>query len=369
MKRKSKSAGNRLQGKLLLSIDIGQHTSKLVLGRKTKTEIEVRRAIAFETPRKSVENGRILNMDLLAEKISSLIRTEKLNAKYGLCTVENNQMVVREISLPTADEEDMKSMLQFEVQHSMPIELSKYIVQSKILGTSEESGTRKTHFICTAVPKSLVYSYYELLQKTGLRAVVMDTQSNSIGKLFELETTSGLGSTIPTEKSVAVIDFGYSKINVIMLNNGKYKFNRLIHDGGAGIDRSLAGFFNYTEEEIERRKAYDIDLSQSSALVSDYTESDDILWRETNAVKRVVDNWIIDIKRLFTYYNNINHNKIEKVMVYGGTANMKGFIPYFSEALQLHVELIKELNRIDFMDGAESGLTPFINPIGALLRR
>ena len=370
-KTSGKSDRKKYLGKKLLSIDIGQHTTKIVYGRTTKAGVEVRRAIAIQTPKGSVENGRIGNVELLVEKISSLIKEEKLKAEYGFCTVETNKVVAREIVLPTADKEAMNNMLQFEVQHNMPIDLSNFSVQSRIIGTSEENGTKKTHFLCTAVPESLAAGYFDLLQKLGIKAAVMDIQSNSVEKLFEQEFRSGGESVIPADKSVAVIDFGYSKINVILLKNGKYRFNRLIDDGAAGIDVNLSAQFNYSEEEIEDKKANDVDLGKSTALFSDNypSENENTLWREANTVKSVIDNWITEIERIFSYYNNKNREKVEKVLIYGGTVSMKGFAPYLSEALGLPVELIKELGRVNVSAGTAADLTPFINPIGAMIRR
>ena len=365
-----KSDSKKFLGKALLSIDIGQHTTKLVLGRIVKpTVVEVKRAVSLRTPRNSMGNGRILDLSELSKMLSSVIKSEKLHAAHVFCTMENAEIITREIGLPTANDAEMKDMLQFEVQQYMPVDLEKYIIQSKILDTYDDNGTAKTRFLTTAVPKDLAQSYFDLLQKVNLKAAVLDIQSNSTSKLILSEIAALNDPLVPKDESIAIVDFGYGHINIILVEDGKYQFNRYIGQGASNIDRSLISVFEYSEEEIERKKADDIDLNISLPL-SDTPMQDQASLNEANIVKDMIDNWSDELERVFKYYTSRSKGKaIQKVFVHGGASQIKGFSSYLSKVLGIPVEQVSKLKCVQLQDNTVNNITPYLNAIGAFIRR
>lgn len=355
----------------MLSIDIGQHTTKMVLGRAIKPTIaEVKRFISFPTPPHSVEKGRIININTFSEQLAAVIRQEKLKASFVFCTMENAEIITREILLPTAAEADMQSMLEYEVQQYMPVDLGNYIIQSKILDSFSDEGTDKTRFLSTAVPKDLAQSYYDLMQKVNLKASVLDIQSNSIDKLVQSEIVTATNSIFLSDISIAIVDFGYSHINAILMENGKYQFNRYIDQGANSIDRSLMSVFNYSEEETDRRKRGSIDLDTSTQIQPDAAEDpEQITLREINVVKNVIDNWADELERVFRYYSSRSEDKtVQKIFIHGNAAQIKGFDAYLSRVLGIPVEQVQTLNCVRIQDDS-SNLTPYLNAIGAFFRR
>lgn len=367
-----KEDSEKFLGKTVLSIDIGQHTTKLVLGRVAKPGvIEVKRAISVPTPHDSMEKGRILDDVAISEQIAQVISREKLTASYVFCTMENAEIITREIILPTADEAEMKRMLEYEVQQYMPVDLGNYIIQSKGLDSFSDDGTSKTRFLATAVPKDLVQSYYDLMQRLNLKVSVMDIQSNAINKLVLSEIAAGVESVFPADESVAIVDLGYSHINVVLIENGKYQFNRYIDQGAAEIDRSLKSVFEYEAEDIERRKQDVLDLNTSFTVLTDsQQETDQLALREVNVVKNVVDNWSDELERVFKYYTSRSAGKsVQKILIHGGTAQIKGLSAYLTKVLGIPVERIETISCIRVQDSANPSLTCYLSAVGAFIRR
>lgn len=365
-----KGDAGKYLGKPLLSIDIGQHTTKIVLGRVAKpAAIEVRRAVCFPTPRGSMEKGRILDFTELSQQIRHFAGSEK--PSYVLCTMENAEIITREIILPTADEAEMENMLQFEVQQYMPVDLEDYIIQSKLLDSFQDGGTNKTRFLSTAVPKDLAQSYYDLMLRSNLKPDVLDIQSNSIDKLFSTAIAAMPDAAIPADEAVAIVDFGYNHINVVLIENGQYQFNRYIDQGSEGIDRGLMGAFHYSQEETEQRKQGAIDLSASLSITSGPAqEPDHIALQEVNLVKGSLDNWADEFERVFKYYTSRNTEKeITKILIHGGVTHIKGFDVYLSKIMGIPVEQIQALSCVKVQDSSVSSITPYLNAIGAFIRR
>lgn len=365
-----KNISRKFQGKTVLSIDIGQHTTKLVLGRSIKPTVEVKQAVTFQTPHGSIESGRIHDINELAAQISHVIDAEKMRANYVFCTMEDSEIITREIILPTVQDATMENMLQFEVQQYMPVDLDNYIIQSKVLDSFDDNGVDKTRFLTTAVPKDLIQGYFDLMQKINLKAAVLDIQSNSAGKLLLWEYAAAENSAMQDNDSIAVVDFGYNHINVILIKDGKYQFNRYITQGAESIDRSFMNVLGYSEEEIEQKKHNGIDLSTSLSMPDDpHGNVDGAVLRDADIIKNVIDNWVDELERVFKYYASRSKEKtVQKILIHGGVTQIAGFGDYLSKVLGIPVERVQTLRCVKLQDSSIQDITPYLNAIGAFIR-
>jgi len=360
----------KLQGKDILSLDFGQHTTKFVLGKVSKSSMTIERALEIPTPFGSVEKGRIIDFELLKNHFKEFIKNEKIKPAYVICSVENNEIITREITLPTTNEDQMDKMLEFEVQQYMPIEMNDYIVQSKIIETFEEDNVKKTRLLAAAMPKEMARSYFDLLHGVDLNAHVLDLQSNSIDKLLQGGFLIN-GDPDFNSKSVAVIDFGYSHINVVMFDKGQYKFNRLITQGSEAIDHNLISFLDYTKREAEEKKITLVDISEV------YTQEeahllmlDEETMRIRNIVKNVVDTWINEIERIFKFHTTRSTgNAIDKIYIYGGASQMEGLDKYIQDSFNIPTTRIRQITNVTVQNSTSKTMMPFVNALGAMIRR
>lgn len=360
----------KLQGKDVLALDFGQHTTKIVLGKVTKSTLNIEKAIEFPTPLSSVEKGRIIDFELLKNHFKEFIKNEKIKANYVICSVENNEIITREITIPTTNEDQMAKMLEFEVQQYMPIEMNDYIVQSKAIETFEEEGVKKTRLLAAAVPKDMARSYYDLLHAVDLNGHVMDIQSNAVDKLLQAGFLIN-GDADFQSKSIAVIDLGYSHINVVMFDKGQYKFNRLVAQGSESIDQNLISFLDYSKREAEEKKISLVDISEV------YTQEeanllmlDEETMRIRNIVKNVVDSWVNEIERIFKFYTTRSAgNIIDKIYIYGGASQMEGLERYLQETFNIPVSRIRQISNVTVQNSTSKSMTPFVNALGSMIRR
>ena len=359
-----------LAGKDVISFDFGHYTSKLVYGRVSKNNIVVEKAIEFSTPTGAIEKGTVVDIPLLANRLKELLRDEKMRPSYAIATIENTEIITREIVLPTATEEQMEKVLEFEAQQYLPIEMNTHIVQSKMIETFQEANVNKTRFLTTAVPESIARSYFALLQAADLNGVTLDIHSNSLDKLVQSRI---LLSKDPAfyERAAAVIDFGYSHINVMLFENGKFKFNRLISQGTDSIDRVLMSSFGYSRKEIEEVKRSIIDLNEMMADNPRFNSSlPETTLRARDVVKTVLNGWARELDRVFRFFSTrLTTNSIDTLYIYGGMTNFPGFDAYMQEATGIETKCIEELTGITFKGVGSQPMVPFINALGSMIRR
>lgn len=365
-----KSKEIKLLGKEILSIDFGQHTTKIVLGKVGKLSMTIERAIEFPTPFGSYEKGRIIDFELMKTHLKEFLKNEKIKPSYVICSVENNEIITREITLPSISEEQLSKMLEFEVQQYMPIEMNDYIVQSKIIETFEEDTIKKTRLLAAAMPKEMARNFFDLMHSVDLNAHVLDLQSNAVDKLLQNGFLFN-GDTDIVSKSIAVIDLGVSHINVVMFDKGQYKFNRLISQGSEAIDQSLISFLDYTKHEAEEKKIALVDISEVfNQEEAQLLLQDEETMRVRNIVKNVVDSWINEIERVFKFYTTRSAgNAIDKIYLYGGASKMEGLDKYLQDAFSIPTTKIRQISNVSIQNSSSKTMTPFVNALGAMIRR
>ncbi|KAB3527587.1 pilus assembly protein PilM [Alkaliphilus serpentinus] len=345
-----------------LSLDIGSHSIKIVEGNWTRSAINIERLISIPTPLETVSDGKITDINKLREAVSTTIEIEKIKAKRLIFTIGSTSVITREIILPTTKPEEIKSILEYELQQYLPVNLDDYILQKKILEEFMESGIKKSNLQVAALPKEMVSEYYQLAQLLKLKAVVLDLNFNSIYKLIIEKAFLNKGEDV-SNKTIAVVDIGYKSMNVIIIEKKVLKFNRLIQSGGNEIDVNLANALNLTLREASEKKK-EIKNIQGSTL----SELEEIV---NSNIKATIDNWVYDIERLFKYYTSREvNNKLDAIYLYGGGSRVKGIEGYFKEAFQIPTYKLTDIAGINKNKNLlTKDLDTYYNAIGAMIGR
>lgn len=363
----------RLTGKKVISIDIGQHTTKIIAGQKKENSIELTHAVSFPTPGNSYENGRITNFALLENSIASKLKELRIKISNALCSVESSEIITRESVLPYGTDEEVEKMLDYEIKH-MPIEPDNYMILSKVLDYKVyEQGVPKVHTLVTAVPKGIVYNYFDLLKAMKLKPVVFDTQSNVLDKLIGSEFIINEDESIKN-KSFAVLDIGYGHINISIFEKGKYVFSRSLRMGAETIDRNLMRHLGVSQEYAETYKFAIRDLDRHAKQINyeqELREDESIEMRVLHIVRSTIDQWLENIEKVMHYYTTQSiSNIIEQIYIYGGTTRIKGFSQYVQQAYNIPVSHISGVANVtcNFYEGDDE-LASYINALGTMIRR
>jgi len=347
----------------VLSIDIGSKNIKIILGKQNKNSVLVEKATLIETPHNSYKDGNIVNIESLKSVINKYIKNENIKAKKTICTVQSTAIINREIILPIAKkEEEMNTMVRFEIEQYLPIMFDDYVIEYKILETFIEEDVKKGRITVAALPKTIAEDYLKLIKELNLIPVALDMNSNAVSKLYESKVTIN-DENSSLNKTVAVIDIGHNHMNLNMISNGVLEFSRVIPVGSSEIDINIANMSNVSLEEAEKRKIENSNLNNINSLIS--------LEMLNDVVKDSVNAWIQEIRRLFRYYKNIKReNKIEEIYLYGGGADIKGLEDYLQNELDIPVVKIEKISTIKLgKEVQDIKLNQYLNCIGSIIRK
>ncbi|WP_066890162.1 type IV pilus assembly protein PilM [Clostridium nigeriense] len=354
----TKKVNSREKSKLVLSIDLGSHSIKAVEGKIQKNVINVNKLIEVETPEGTVIDGRIIDEDTIIKTLAKLIRENNIRARDVIFTTNSSSIINRDILVPSVAVEEMDTVVRYEIQQYLPINLDDYVIQFVFLDEIVDDTGMKLKVNVTAFPERMALSYYNIINSLGLNPYVLDVTYNSINKIanygdYTLNNGQVIGGT------VAFIDMGATSIDVSILKNGKLDFTRMLKIGGDNIDYALSEKMNISIKSMELIKMKEVDLLE--------TYKGDV---QTLTIQGVVDEVLDELERVIQFYKNKSNSSIDILYIFGGMSNIKNLESYLNKRLNIRVSKIKEINNVNLGNDAlfTKDLSLYLNALGSIIR-
>ena len=304
----------------VLSIDLGTNIIKIAEGKYQKDKLTVNKLLQIITPEGAIADGKITNEQSIINTLEFLIKENNIKAKDIIFTTNSSSIINRDILVPKVQEEEMETVIRYEIQQYLPINLDDYIIQYIVLDEIVDDSGAKLKINVTSFPERMATSYYNVVEALELNPYALDVTYNSINKLANYShytTNNGkvMGGT------VAFVDMGATSINMAIFKNGKLDFTRMIKSGGDNIDYALSQSLNMSIKSTESLKKKDADLLN-------YDEQDTL----NVTIRSSVDEILEELERIIKFYGNKSNSTIEKIYIYGGLSNLKNIDIYGEQA-------------------------------------
>ncbi|ABR36325.1 pilus assembly protein PilM [Clostridium beijerinckii] len=340
----------------VVAFDIGSSMIKIVEGMYYKEELTIDKYITMKTPKGAVVDGEIKRSEELFNKLGQVLKENGIKAKYGICTTNSTLIINREILVPKVEEEEMDTVVRYEIQQYLPINLEDYILQVQVLSEEEINESKKLNVRVIAYPDKIARGYYDLLIKLDLKPYALDVNYNAINKFINCVDKNNEYEYNP-EDSVAFIDMGASFIDVNIYKNGNLDFTRMIKAGGNDIDELLIEQNLIKAEEVEGFKIRNIDLEEPFEPINIH-------------VREITDDWTEKIEKIIQFYKNKNMGEeVSSIVIFGGSSKLKGMDNYMTEKLGIKTIRRKGLSKIAFKSSDDGKrIDDFINVIGSVIR-
>lgn len=345
-----------IPNKKILSLDIGTYKIKFVLGKLTNKKVVVEDYFSILTPKDTVKDGAIIDSDLLQDIIDEELNKRNIRTKNVYVTINSSKIINREIVIPKVEHEEIKSIIEFQIEDYIPVEKNNYITQFNVIEEFYEEDAEKLKLLIVAIPKNLVNDYYNLIINLKLNPIVLDYQSNSIAKLINYNVI--LNDNYPIEDlTFASVDIGYDSTKVSIIKNGNILVSRIIDIGGDYIDKSILNM-GYNIEDLEGLKENIVEIDNSYNEESEFNMVNDVI---RNSIQLLIEK----IEIIFRYYTTRKtNNKINIILLTGGLSDMDGLDNLFSNSLNIPSVGVKRLNYVD----CDGNYSDYANAIGSIIR-
>lgn len=325
----------------IMGIEIGSNTIKVIEIIKSATGLEVQKFSLIDTPPKCISNGQLKNMEIIKSILLNEIHDKKYKARKVVSVIQSSQIVIRKLVVDKQPEKLLKQNLETKVTQYLPVKKSHYQIDYKIIGEKEEKGKVKNEILLVAAPNTVVLPMIELIKSMRKIPILITIPSEALGFAF----SKAQGILDETASHLMILDIGARTTAATVIVDEQAVITRCITFGVDDINERL-----------------------SEVQVKEENENEAMYLQEV-IYEQIKHNLIEEVERVLQfYYASFEEGFVEKIILIGGGANIKGIKKCISEALNIPVGGLGEFNGVTPKSGIE--FEPykrfFINILGAI---
>ena len=246
-----------MAGGTVVGLDIGSNLIKVVEMKKTGSGVEVTALDLAPTPHEAIENGVILDAQLLGKTIKELLSKARITAKKVVSSVSGQGAVVRVIEVPQMKPAELEETMKWEVERQVPFNAAESIVDFKPIQRPEGYAEGQNMDVLLAVAQQdLVDRHVEALFAAGLKPSAIDVEPLAEGRAL-LELLPDYGA-MPGH-TVAIVNIGANNTDVSIFRDKLLAFPRTLPLAGENFTRAIAD-------------ALQVDMASAESYKREYAE-------------------------------------------------------------------------------------------------
>lgn len=321
------------RNKPLVAIDIGSHSIKLVQLKKAGKSYHLQNFGVMPLRPESIIDGTVMDVGSVVEGIRNLVRMEKIKVKDVVTAISGQSVIVKKIRMPEMTEKELAESIIWEAEQHIPFEISEVNIDFQIMPAAPAATPpdNQMDVLLIAARKSKMEDYMSLLNEAGLNPVIVDSD------VFALENGYEINNEDEDSRIVALVDIGASAMHINILKDGVTLFQRDIATGGNHYTAAFQQEFNISYEQAEALKM--------GVGFTDECGAEQVL----PLLVSVSEELRGELQRSLEFFRSTMVDEpIQKMVLSGGCARIKGLDQLLSRRLGLPVEVANPFRNIHY---------------------
>jgi len=202
----------------MLSIDITDNQIKVVEATGGK-KVSVKKTETRDLPPGCIENGRIIDMHIVAGEITDVLVAERIKSRDAILCINSGMILYRELQIPKPKAANPTFIIESIIQNEMSLGDEYNITYSIIEQLKTDEGP-KLKVIAAACPQKMIDTYVELARQIGLKIRLIVVSNSCITRLVRI-------SAVYREVSpLLLLQIDRSFININIYDKGALIFSR-----------------------------------------------------------------------------------------------------------------------------------------------
>ena len=309
----------KLLSPLSAGIDISDTSIKWIVIAPRKHGNEVISHGMESIPEGIVEKGTVLDGRVLAETLKT-VKERMGGVTRAHAALPEEAAFVFSMHVPEQSAHDqIMSMIEFELENRVPLSPKDAVYDFNVImehdeGLGEEIGV-------VVFPRELSESYALVFESAGIELLSLELEARSIAR--------AISSGLPDEPTTLSVDFGRERTGFAVLKRGIPIFTSTVEVGGEPMTRALMEKLSLSPEAAQIFKN-DQGLFADGGAKSSGAEP---LIATASALSD-------EVAKHYHYWDTRRNDKgehmtpIGKILIVGGTANLRGLTDYLSSRVQ-----------------------------------
>lgn len=281
-----------------------------------------------------------------------------------IAAINSNGTMVKRAVVPRMPPAELRDAIRLEARNYFPFDISDSLLDFEELGEVSEKGVKKIEILAGVSPNKVIRECLESLSRAGIKASAFIPQGLALRNLLALR---GFGAG----ESIAALDIGKTLCELVIIRDKKIAFNRRIPVCGSDFTKAMTAVLSSASGKLELsyaeaeniKKAYGIPESGSGELIENKISSGQLLSLLRSPAEKLAG----EIERSFDFYREESSGmKVNKLILCGGGAGLKGLERFLSAELGIEVERINSWQGLHVKEGLPAqGLEAFAVAVGA----
>jgi type IV pilus assembly protein PilM len=323
--------------KPVVGLDIGSSAVKIVELRPSGSSYKV---VGFGTapvPGDTIVDGAIIDAAAVAEAIKRLLDSSRIKTRDVVASLSGNAVIVKKINLPVMTEAELSESIRWEAEQYIPFDIQDVNLDYQILATHPGEGKGSMEVLLVAAKKDKIADYTEVIKQAGRTPVVVDVDAFAVQNAYEANYDIEPGVV------VALLNAGASGVNINIVSGEQSLFTRDISMGGNSFTEAIQKELDLPFESAERAKKGE---SVDGIAPGDVAP----------ILRTVTENLLLEIQKTFDFFKaTAASDRIDRVLVSGGTSRVEGFVQRLGERFGTPVELFDPFKKIQ-IDAKKFGI-------------
>lgn len=336
----------------VVGLDLGAHTIKCCELVTTFRNFEL---VAFgsEPVERSFGEGDPLLLDLEARAQAAYRLLERRSLLSEAITVSLPAQLSSAVNLsfPFSNPKKVAQVLPFELAEALPFDLEDIVYDYQVIESRVDPVTKQDQgctVLVSFVKTDIFEAFLSALSAAGIDPKVVTTGPLAWQNLYETMLASG--STGPT----AVLDLGHTRAELTILERAGLRMVREFPGGGESITQALSEVFRVNLEQAERGKIAEGAVGDAAAQLSVSKNEPQRVQLIREACEGALQPVVRELRRSLAAFETQRGEPVTRLLLTGGSSQLRGLGPYLSKTLGLPVELF-DATRANFNRLAAGG--------------
>ena len=319
----------------MLGLDISSSSLKLVeLGQNKAGALVLDRCAIEPLERGWITDGNIEKFDEVADAVRRLVKKSGTKTKNVAMALPPSAVITKKITLPgSMSDPELELQVEIEANQYIPFPLDEVSLDFCVIGPSANSAG-DIEVLIAASRKEKVQDIQGLAEAAGLKPVIVDIESYAsrlaTSRLIENLPNKGAGSI------VALFEVGALTTSMQVIRNDEVLYDRDQAFGGAQLTQLIVRQYGFSLEEAESKK-------RGGELPDDY---------ESVVLAPFVESMVHEIGRaLQFFFTSTPHNKVDCVMLAGGSAALPGLTAAVTKHTTFACSLVNPFEGMEIGEG------------------
>ena len=292
----------------MLGLDISSSSVKLVeLGRDKAGQLVLERCAMEPLEPGWIADGNIEKFEEVASALRRVAKKSGTKTRNVAMALPPSAVITKKINLPGGmSDQELELQVETEANQYIPFPLDEVSLDFCVIGPSSTS-VGDIEVLIAASRREKVQDIQGLAEAAGLIPVVVDVESYAsrfaAARLIAKLPDQGEGLI------VALFEVGSATTSMQVLRDGEVLYDRDQAFGGAQLTQLVVRQYGFSQDEAETKK-------RNGELPEDY---------ESAVLAPFIDTMVQELGRaLQFFFTSTPHNKVDYVMLAGGSAALPG---------------------------------------------